>query len=168
MPGRQGSPDSKSRSGPEGPKRPLRAGSRARRPAREDRLLTRLKAAEESLRAIPSRHVDALVVLGSRGARVVTLQGGDSAYRMLVEAMSEGAATVSSDGAVLYCNRRFAELIGRPPGKLIGTEIQSIVHEPERQKVIEFLRSARSSIVKGEFTLQRHNSGLVPVQLSLS
>ena len=135
---------------------------------RENRLLARLKTAEESLRAIPSRHVDALVVFSRRGAQVVTLQGGDSAYRMLVEAMSEGAATVSSDGVVLYCNRRFAELIGRPPTKLIGTEIQSLVPEAERQKLTEFLRSARRGVAKGEFTLQSRNSGPVPVQLSLS
>jgi PAS domain S-box-containing protein len=136
--------------------------------AREDRLLARLKAAEESLRAIPSRHVDALVVFSERGAQVVTLQGGDSAYRMLVEAMSEGAATVSNDGAVLYCNRRFAELIGRAPAKLIGSEIQSLVPEEERQKLTEFVRSARRGVAKGEFTLQTRNGGSIPVQLSLN
>jgi len=168
MPGRQGSPQSKNGSGPEGAKRRLRASSGAAQPTRESRLLARLKAAEESLRAIPSRHVDALVVFRPRGTQVVTLQGGDSAYRMLVEAMSEGAATVSSDGAVLYCNRRFGELIGRPPTKLIGTDVESLVHEAERQKVTEFLRSARRGASKGEFTLQSGNGALVPVQLSLS
>ena len=43
------------------------------------------------------------MVFGRRGEQVVTLKGGEPAYRMLVEAMSEGAATLSSDGAVLYC-----------------------------------------------------------------
>lgn len=168
MPGRQGSPQSKNRSRPKGLKRPVRASSSDVQLRREDRLLARLKTAEESLRAIPSRHVDALVVFNRRGAQVVTLQGGDSAYRMLVEAMSEGAATVSGDGAVLYCNRRFAELIGRPPTKLIGTEIESLVPEVERKKLTEFLRSARRGVAKGEFTLQSRNGGPVPVQLSLS
>src|SRR5690349_5612884 len=105
MAGSQRSARSRNRSRPEGLKKPLRARRSA--PTREDHLLGRLKAAEASLRAIPARHVDALVVFSPRGARVVTLQGGEAAYRMLVEAMSEGAATVSSDGAVLYCNRRF-------------------------------------------------------------
>ncbi len=57
------------------------------------------------------------MVSGRRGEQVVSLKGGEPAYRMLVEAMSEGAATLSRNGAVLYCNRRFAELIRRPPGK---------------------------------------------------
>src|SRR5580693_7267256 len=83
-------------------------------------LLTRLETAEDTLRAIQSGEVDALMVSGRRGEQVVSLKGGERAYRMLVEAMSEGAATLSRDGAVLYCNGRFAELIGRPPAKIIG------------------------------------------------
>ena len=89
-------------------------------PDQQTKLLARLKTAEETLRAIQSGEVDALMVSGRRGERVVSLKGGEPAYRMLVEAMSEGAATLSRNGAVLYCNRRFAELMGRPPGKIIG------------------------------------------------
>src|SRR5581483_9412086 len=113
MPRRQGNLPPGNHSRPISVKAAPRADNGASRLTREDRLLARLKAAEESLRAIPSRHVDALVVFSRRGAKVVSLQGGDSSYRLLVEAMSEGAATVSSDGAVLYCNRRFAALTGR-------------------------------------------------------
>ena len=86
-------------------------------PDQQTKLLARLKTAEETLRAIQSGEVDALMVSGRRGEQVVSLKGGEPAYRMLVEAMSEGAATLSRNGAVLYCNRRFAELIRRPTGK---------------------------------------------------
>ena len=96
-------------------------------PDQQKKLLARLKTAEETLGSIQSGEVDALMVSGRRGERVVTLKGGEPAYRMLVEAMSEGAATLSRNGAVLYCNRRFAELIGRPPGKVIGIAVQSLV-----------------------------------------
>jgi PAS domain-containing protein len=94
-------------------------------PEQQTKLLARLKTAEETLRAIQSGEVDALMVSGRRGEQVVSLKGGEPAYRMLVEAMSEGAATLSRNGAVLYCNRRFAELLGRPPGKIIGIAVQS-------------------------------------------
>ena len=57
------------------------------------------------------------MVLGRHGEQLVKLKGGEPAYRMLVEAMSEGAATLSSDGAVLYSNRKFAEMIHKPRGK---------------------------------------------------
>src|SRR5271169_969642 len=96
-------------------------------PDPQTRLLARLETAEETLRAIQSGEVDALMVSGRRGEQVVALKGGEPAYRMLVEAMSEGAATLSRDGAVLYCNPGFAELVRTPHEKMIGIAIQSLV-----------------------------------------
>src|SRR5581483_9903028 len=135
---------------------------------REDELLARVKAAEQSLRALPSRDLDGLVVFGRGGAQVVTLKGGESAYRMLVDAMSEGAATISSEGVVLYSNRRFAELIGWPPAQLLGTAIHSLLHETEQDRVDGFLRSARRQGAKGEFILRTRAGRSIPVYLSLS
>jgi PAS domain-containing protein len=60
------------------------------------------------------------MVSGRRGERVVALKGGELAYRLLVEAMSEGAATLSWEGAVLYSNRRFAEMIADQREELSG------------------------------------------------
>jgi PAS domain S-box-containing protein len=132
------------------------------------KLLSRVRAAEKSLRRIPLRGVDALVVSGERGARVVTLKDGDSAYRMLVEAISEGAATISSDGVVLYCNQRLAELIGQPAVKVIGTMLQNLVHEPHHDRIERFLQAARKQPVKAEFRLRTRSGRLTPVQLSLN
>lgn len=133
-----------------------------------DELLSRVRAAEESLRKIPLRAVDALVVSGERGARVVTLKGGESAYRMLVEAISEGAATISSEGVVLYCNRSLAELIGHPAAKVIGTMLQNLVHEPHHDRIERFLQAARKQPVKAEFRIRTKSGRLTPVQLSLN
>jgi PAS domain S-box-containing protein len=120
------------------------------------------------LGAIRSGEVDALVVSGHRGPQVVTLAGGEPAYRMLVEAMSEGAATLSRNGVVLYCNRRFAELIGRPSGKAIGIAVQSLIEETERDRFEVFFTEARKGIAKGEFNLRSGDGSLVPVYLSLN
>ncbi len=108
------------------------------------------------------------MVSGPRGEQVVSLKGGEPAYRMLVEAMSEGAATLSRDGAVLYCNRRFAEMMRRPPEKLIGVAAQSLVLEAERGRFNALLSDARKAIVKGEFNLRSTNGRLIPVYLSLN
>jgi PAS domain S-box-containing protein len=135
---------------------------------RQTKLRTRLKTAEEILRAIRSGEVDALMISGRRGERVVTLKGGEPAYRMLVEAMSEGAATLSPDGAVLYCNRRFAEMMGRPTAKLLGISAQSLVAEQERDTFETFLADARKAIVKGEFNLCCPDGSLIPVYLSVN
>jgi PAS domain S-box-containing protein len=137
-----------------------------RRSPREEKLRTRLKAAEETLAAIQSGEVDALMVLGRRGEQVVSLKGGEPAYRMLVEAMSEGAATLSSNGAVLYANRKFAEMIRRPPGKVIGIAAHSLLSEPDKFETV--LAAAQKGIAKGEFNLRLRGGRLVPVHLSLN
>jgi PAS domain S-box-containing protein len=138
------------------------------RPQHEEKLRARLKTAEETLAAIRSGEVDALIVSGRRGEQVVTLKGGEPAYRMLVEAMSEGAATLSSDGAVLYSNRKFAEMIRRPPGKVAGTSARSLVEQKERDRFGTFLASAQKGVAKGEFNLRSSNGRLIPVHLSLN
>ena len=137
-------------------------------PDQGTKLLARLKTAEETLRAIQSGEVDALMVSGRRGEQVVSLKGGEPAYRMLVEAMSEGAATLSRSGAVLYCNRKFAELIERPQEKIIGIAVQSLVAKTEREKFEAFLAETQKAAAKREFNLRCRGGGLVPVQLSLN
>ncbi len=155
-------------------KRALRTKRPPRRPApsirsdREEKLRARLKAAEETLAAIQSGEVDALMVLGQHGEQLVTLKGGEPAYRMLVEAMSEGAATLSSDGSVLYSNRKFAEMIHKQPGKVVGIAFHSLLVEKERDRFGTFLATARKGVAKGEFNLRSGDGSLVPVHLSLN
>jgi PAS domain S-box-containing protein len=137
-------------------------------PDQHAELRARLTSAEETLRAIQSGEVDALMVSGRHGKKAVPLQGGEPNYRMLVEAMSEGAATLSRNGVVLYCNRRFAELIGRTTGRAIRIPFQSLVAETERDRFDALLANAGKAVVKGEFSLRRRDGNLVPVYLSLN
>jgi len=118
-------------------------------PDQQSRLLARLKSAEETLRAIKSGEVDALMVSGRRGEKLVSLKGGEPAYRMLVEAMSEGAATISRNGDLLYCNRKFAELVRSPYEKMIGIAVQSLVAKTERDRFEAFLAESQKAVVKG-------------------
>ncbi|MDR3776419.1 MAG: PAS domain S-box protein [Terracidiphilus sp.] len=108
------------------------------------------------------------MVSGPHGKQVVALKGGEPAYRMLVEAMSEGAATLSRDGSVLYCNRGFAETLGTPPRKILGIAVQSLVVEAERDRFATLLKDARKTFVKGEFNLRSKAGSLIPVYLSLN
>ncbi len=134
----------------------------------ELKLRTRLKTAEDTLRAIQSGEVDALMVSGSDGDQVVTLKGGEPAYRMLVEAMSEGAALLARSGIVLYCNRRFGEMMSRPPGKLIGAAIESLLAETERNRFKTLLAHSQRAMAKGEFNLRCKDGSLLPVYLSIN
>jgi PAS domain S-box-containing protein len=159
-------------SAPQGARRssgpPLRKLPAAAASNQKTKLRARLKIAEDTLHGIQSGEVDALVVSGRLGAQVVSLKGGEPAYRVLVEAMSEGAATLSRDGVVLYCNGRIAELIGRTTGRAIGIPLQSLVAETERDRLEALLTDARKAVAKGEFRLRRADGSLIPVYLSLN
>jgi PAS domain S-box-containing protein len=133
----------------------------------QTKLRARLNIAEETLRAIQSGEVDALMVSGRHGEQVVSLKGAEPNYRILVEAMSEGAATLSRDGVVLYCNRRFAALMSRLPGKIVGNTFQSLVVETERDRFAALLPDAWKAVAKGEFKLHCTDGKLIPVYLSL-
>jgi diguanylate cyclase (GGDEF)-like protein len=90
--------------------------------------LLRLDEAEDTLRAIRSGEVDALVVSdGGAAQRVFTLSTADRPYRMFVESMRDGAATVSSDGVILYANQRLAELLSCPRETLVGSRLERFV-----------------------------------------
>src|SRR5438874_11623459 len=91
-------------------------------------LRARLHELEETLRAIRSGQVDALVVYAPDGGdRVFTLHGAEHPYRVLVEAMNEGAATMTGDGLVLFANQHFARMLDIPLEKLIGSPLSEIV-----------------------------------------
>ncbi len=90
-------------------------------------LRARLAEAEETLLAIRSGDVDAIVVSGPGGDQLFTLKGAEYAYRALVEAMNEGAATISAQGIVHYCNQRIADLLQVPTEKIIGAPVEKLV-----------------------------------------
>ncbi len=62
---------------------------------------------------------------------------------MLVEQMQEGAATLTPAGDVLYCNRRFAELVGAAPEAIVGGPIAPFVAEVDRPLLAAALRIGR-------------------------
>lgn len=83
--------------------------SRARNSAAKQirKLRTRVHELEETFLAIKRGSVDAVVVNGDEGEQVFTLQGAEHPYRVLVETMNDGAATLDEDGTVLYANTSF-------------------------------------------------------------
>src|SRR5580700_4709788 len=74
----------------------------------------RLREAQETLDAIRSGEVDAVVVNGPHGNQVYSLSSVDQPYRVYVERMQEGAVTISAEGVILYCNQRFADMVKLP------------------------------------------------------
>ncbi len=95
-------------------------------------LRARLGEAEETLRAIRAGEVDGLLISDDAGERVYTLRTADAPYRALVEKMNEGAATLTAQGHVIYCNQRFAQLLEMPLQQAIGASIDRLVEEADR------------------------------------
>jgi PAS domain S-box-containing protein len=126
----------------------------------------RLAEAEETLRAIRSGEVDALVVEGPEGDSVYTLVGAERPYRLLVETMNEGAVTIDAAGVVLYCNLRFAEMLGRDLENVMGSSIQDRIVPESRGAFDAVVRAARAGAAKGEVLLDGAARGEIPVQLS--
>jgi PAS domain S-box-containing protein len=131
-------------------------------------LRRRLEEAEETLRAIRSGEVDALVVEGPEGERVYTLQGADHPYRALIEAMQQGAVSLSGEGMVLYCNRCFADMVKTPHEKVIGAAAATFLPPSQRSSFEAMLRQGRTGGSQGELQFQATGGTLLPVFLSLS
>jgi len=143
--------------------------SAQKRPARSRRdLVTRLREAEETLHAIRSGAVDAIVVQGPGGEKVFTLQGADHIYRVFLERMNEGAAVLGRDHTVLHCNRRFARLLGAGLQSVIGSSLQDLVWPEDQARLNALLRRAAQRSCRGETRLRSQVGAPVPVQLSLN
>jgi len=131
-------------------------------------LVARLSEAEETLRAIRSGEVDAIVVNGQGGKKVFTLQGADHTYRVFVERMNEGAAVLSRDHTVLHCNGRFARFLGAGLQRVIGSSMLDLVWPDDHSKLDALLRRAAQKNCRGEIRLQSRKGAPLSVQLSLN
>ena len=91
-------------------------------------VLARMTAAEDTLRALGAGEVDAFVVRDKDvGMRVFTLSTADRPYRMFVQNMRDGAATLSESGLILYANARLATLLARPREQVMGAPLSDFV-----------------------------------------
>ncbi len=140
--------------------------TRADTKAEIEALRERLEEAEQTLDAIRSGHVDALVVHSPEGEKVFTLQGADHRYRRLVETMDEGAAIVGLDGTVLYCNRRFAAMVATPLARVTGSQVHRFVRTSWRPTFDALLGLVAPETARAELELVSAVGAVVPVHLS--
>jgi PAS domain S-box-containing protein len=141
----------------------------SRTPAGSYRALRkRLDEAEQTLRAIRLGEVDAIVVGGPGGDRIFTLAGADHDYRVLMDEMSEGVATLGKGGLVSYCNARFATIVGLPAERIVGATIFSILPRTAKERVAALLQAGLLTVSKGEFQLNKKGEEPKTVLISVS
>jgi PAS domain S-box-containing protein len=130
-------------------------------------LKTNLMEAQETLEAIRSGAVDAVVIHGPQGNQVYSLNGADQPYRVYVERMEEGAVTVSHDGVILYANKRFAEMVKKPLEQVISTKVEDYLEESAWEKIRGVVEN-QNEVVKYESGLKAGNKASLPVHLTAS
>ena len=133
-----------------------------------DEVTLSVDEAEEVLSAIRHGLVDAVVVRESGGEQVFTFRDPSHPYRVLIEAMTDGAALVTFDGLICYHNPHLASLLGLGDGSLAGQLLGELVVPGQRSAVEAALHEARSGSTRLEVSLLGADERPVPVQLSLS
>ena len=130
-------------------------------------LEARLAEAEETLQAIRTGQVDALVVSGPDGDQIFALEGADHAYRILVEEMQEGAVTLDPDGLILYANRQFAAMMKTPVESIVGCNIRHFLAPDRFPMFSRMLANNKSEHQRTELMLRASDGTSILVQVSL-
>ena len=131
-------------------------------------LRARVAELEETLRAIHMGEVDAVLVSSVKGDQVFTLQGAEHPYRLLVETIEEGAATLAEDGTVLYSNKSFAAFFGVPLEKFIGAPLHKFVSGSDAEFLKTLILGARLASTRGEIRLPRKGGKPRTIRLTMS
>jgi PAS domain S-box-containing protein len=131
-------------------------------------LRSRLADAEETLRALRTGQVDALVVQTAEGEKVFTLKGADRTYRTLVETMPEGAASLSGDHTVLYANGRLGQMLGILLTQLVGSAFERFVAASHAAAFAAACQEAASRTAYVEVELTRADGTAFPARVALT
>ena len=124
-----------------------------------------LKEAQETLEAIRTGEVDAVVVHGPQGNQIFSLTSAEQPYRFYVERMQEGAVTISHEGLILYANQRFADMVNKPLQHVISTNISDYLESDTCEK-IQNVFANQHEVVRHETALQSKNKTALPVHVA--
>lgn len=122
----------------------------------------RVRHLEEALAAIGSGSVDAILIGEPEKGRVYTLESADRPYRVIVESMGEGAATVSERGVILFANPQLARIVGVARDSMVGRDITSYVGEEQQSALASLLGPKEAETRRAELTIARPDGTDVP------
>ena len=131
------------------------------------RLQAQLAVAEATLGAIRRGEVDTVLVTGRQGSRVFTLEGAEHAYRVLIEAMHEGALTLTADKTILYANQSFARMVKCPLEQVTGGSLRRFLSPADRVTLGLLLNRAGRTGTKIQVQLEAGDGSQVPAQISI-
>jgi PAS domain S-box-containing protein len=144
-------------------------------------LRAQLAEARETLRAIRAGEIDAVVAETASGDRVFTLKSADHPYRIFIEQMTQGAATLSEDGVILYGNQALSDLLGESLNRLVGADLLRFVAEGDQAEFLQTVARVvgtprprgvdrarpRRNGIRGEFEFVSTRGERIPVDISV-
>lgn len=135
-----------------------------------ENLKARFHELEETVAAISSGGVDALVINTIEGDKVFTLKSAEQPYRVFIEQMNQGAIMLSEDDTILYCNRAFARMVKEGTEKIVGKKIQNYIFPIHVDSFNEMLTNNRKEnvTVENTITLQAQDGSHLSTQISAS
>lgn len=131
-------------------------------------LKLQLEEARDTIDAIRTGQIDAIIVEHETGHRLYTLKNADHTYRAFIEKMTEGAVTLDKNGIILYSNSRFAALLGIPLENLIGVPLLNFFPEESKREFNKLLQTGWLEETKAELDLVGNDGKAIPFLLSLS
>jgi len=126
------------------------------------------QARNEALRARVQELEDALLATRRGHADDPAARAPSHPYRVLVETINEGAATLDAQGTVHFANARFAEFLNLPLKKFIGAPLHNHVPESAKEKLAELIEQSLRQDTKGEISLETSEGRPRLIQFSLS
>ena len=116
----------------------------------------RLEEAEELIAAIRAGKID--VVLPDHHHQIAANNPSET-YRILIENIDQGAATLSDNGTILYANRPLSALFGTPLPRLIGSSLFSHIPTVNHPQLTRWLASSGVAKKSGEWRIQSQDGG---------
>ena len=117
--------------------------------------------------AIAAGEVDALVLRTPAGEQIFSAVTEEHPYRVLVEAMQEGALTLTRESMVVYANSAFAALVGQGLETVIGSSFKRFVCRRDAARIEALLQEAGTAPTRAEISLQAPSGPCVPAQISI-
>ena len=131
-------------------------------------LRQQLSSTRETIEAIKTGNIDALVLAHENALKVYTEKTADKPYRILIEKMHEGAVTLYENGTILYCNSSFAKMVNLPLQRVVGSVFENFIDNSSKKHVKALLKQGSLNAYKDEAYLYPVDGDKIPVLMTIN